>query len=144
MQIPEQMISLPREPFQREFTPEEDGAIPGDNLDDTMDWFQQPEPASRGPPRQLRSRTIGSISWDSFYGYRIYDVGEGNVQEEIRKPLPVESPTSWYGLELKEEWTDHTGDLLYESKPLGEESIETRSEDKDAQVLGKSISKKNH
>ena len=35
-QRPEEVISLPGEPFQREFTPEENGTIPEDNLDDAM------------------------------------------------------------------------------------------------------------
>ena len=74
------------------------------------------------------------------FGYRTYDVSEGNVQEEIRKPLPTEPQASWYGLESRRKWTDHTRDLLYDSKPVGEESIETKSEEKDAQVSGRTIS----
>ena len=51
----------------RMLEPESD-QIPEEPLDDTMDWFQQEEPVRRRPPRQLRSRTIGQVKWDSTHG----------------------------------------------------------------------------
>ena len=138
-QIPEQATSLPGEPFQREFTPEENGVIPEDNLDDAVSWFQQPEPERRRPPRQLRSRTIGSISWDSILGYRPYDMGEGIVQEEIQEPLPTKPQISWYGWEAKKKWTDHTRNLLHDPRLVGEESIESRSTGRGAVIATSTV-----
>ena len=89
MQPPEHLISYPGEPFQREFTPEEGELSLTEMVDETMDWFQQEEPVRRRPPRQLRSRTIGQVIWDSEFGYRVYDAEEGTLQEEIRELLPI-------------------------------------------------------
>ena len=69
-QPPEHLTSLPESPFQREFAPDESDQRPEEPLDDTMDWFQQEEPVRRRPPRQLRSRTIGQVKWDSTHGVR--------------------------------------------------------------------------
>ena len=125
MQPPEHLISLPGEPFQREFTPEE-GLPPVEAVDETMDWFQQEEPVRRRPPRQLRSRTIGQIRWDSKFGYRNYDAEEGTLQEEIQELLPTESQGSWYGLNARKGWSDHTRHLLYDPKPIGDEATDMR------------------
>ena len=128
MQPPEQLISLPARPFQREFTPE-DGEAPSaeaEAVDDTMDWFQQEEPVRRRPPRQLRSRTIGQVTWDSKFGYRKYDVEEGTLLGEIQESLPTESQGSWYGLDAKRRWTDQVRHLLYDPKPIVDEAIDMR------------------
>ena len=83
-------------------------------VDETMDWFQQEEPVRRRPPRQLRSRTIGQVIWDSEFGYRVYDAEEGTLQEEIRELLPTESQSSWYGLEARKRWSDGIRHLLHD------------------------------
>ena len=98
--------------------------------------FKQPEPERRRPPRQLRSRTIGSISWDSNLGYRPYDMGEGIVQEEIQEPLPTKPQISWYSREAKKGWTDHIRNLLHDPRPVGEES---RSTERDAVVATSTV-----
>ena len=116
-------ISLPGEPFQREFTPEEDEMPQLETVDDTMGWFQQEEPVRRRPPRQLRSRTTGQIRWDSEVGCRTYDVEEGILQEEIQQSLSGESLNSWYGPEERKGWSDHVRYLLYDPRPIGEEAV---------------------
>ena len=65
---------------------------------------------------------------------------KGRSRGRIREPLPLQSQTSWYDLKTRESWTDRIRDLLCESRPFGEESIETRSEQKDVQTLENSIS----
>ena len=85
-----------------------------------MDWFQQEEPVSRRTPRQLRSRTIGQIRWDSKFGYRNYDTEEGILQEEIQGLLPTEPQGSWYGSETKIGWSDHIRHLLYDPRRIGD------------------------
>ena len=52
-----------------------------------MDWFQQEEPVRHRPPRQLRSRTIGQVKWDSTHGVRMYDAETGVIQDETREPI---------------------------------------------------------
>ena len=103
-------VSLPATPFQREFTPEE-GENATEVVDDTMDWFQQEEPIRRRPPRQLRSRTIGQVTWAPKYGYRNYDAGEGVLLEEIQELLLEKPQGSWYGPNT--EWNDQVRHLLY-------------------------------
>ena len=129
VQPPEHLISYPGEPFQREFTPEEGGLSPTEVVDETMDWFQQEEPVRRRPPRQLRSRTIGQVIWDSEFGYRVYDAEEGTLQEEIREVLPTESQNSWYGLEAKKRWSDDIRHLLHDPRPVEFEMTDMRVED---------------
>ena len=124
-QPPEQLISLPARPFQREFIPDE-GEAEAEAVDDTMDWFQQEEPVRRRPPRQLRSRTIGQVTWDSKFGYRNYDVEEGILLGEFQELLPTESQGSWYGMDTKERWTDQVRQLLYDPKPSPEETTDMR------------------
>ena len=124
-QPPEQLISLPARPFQREFTPDE-GEAEAEAVDDTMDWFQQEEPVRRRRPRQLRSRTIGQVTWDSKFGYRNYDVEEGILSGEFQELLPTESQGSWYGMATKERWTDQVRQLLYDPKPSPEETTDMR------------------
>ena len=127
---PADLIQLPGEPFQREFTPEEDEMPQLEAVDDTMGWFQQEEPVRRRPPRQLRSRTIGQIRWDSEVGCRTYDVEEGILQEEIQQSLSGESLNSWYGPEERKGWSDHVRHLLYDPRPIGEETgyLDTKGE----------------
>ena len=115
---PLEHISLPGEPFQREFTPEEGEIPPGEPVDDTMDWYQREEPVRRRPPRQLRSRTIGQVKWDPRIEYRDYDVEEGTVQGDTHGMLPDESKPSWYGLNAKEEIPNHLRELLHDPKPI--------------------------
>ena len=81
-----------------------------------MSWFQEPEPERRRPPRQLHSRTIGKIPWDSHFGDRTYDVENDTFQEEVLEQLPDEPKNSWYGLEARREWTDHIRKLLHDPK----------------------------
>ena len=83
-----------------------------------MDWFQQEEPIRRRPPRQLRSRTIGQVTWASEYGYRNYDAGEGVLSEEIQELLPNKPQVSWYGQNTR--W-DQVRHLLYDPRPSIEE-----------------------
>ena len=82
-----------------------------------MDWFQQEEPIRRRPPRQLRSRTIGQVTWASEYGYRNYDPGEGVLSEETRELLPNKPQGSWYGSNTR--W-DEVRHLLYDPRPSPE------------------------
>ena len=84
-----------------------------------MDWFQQEEPIRRRPPRQLRSRTIGQVTWASEYGYRDYDTEEGVLSEETRKLLPNKTQGSWYGPDTERD--DKLRHLLYDPKPSPEE-----------------------
>ena len=89
-------------------------------VDDTMGWFQQEEPVRRRPPRQLRSRTIGQVTWDSKFGYRNYDIEEGVLSREIQELLPIKSQDSWYGVDTKERWTEQVRQLLYDPRPNSE------------------------
>ena len=123
------MISFPEAPFQREFTPDESEQIPGEPLDDTMDWFQQEEPVRRRPPRQLRSRTIGQVKWDSTHGIRMYDAETGIIQDEVREPILEESQRSWYGSNVKKRCSDHIRSLLQDPKPSGDEEANVSMED---------------
>ena len=84
-----------------------------------MDWFQQEEPIRRRPPRQLRSRTIGQVTWASEYGYRNYDAEEGVLLEEIQELLLDKPQGSWYGPNTG--WNDQTRHLLYDPRPNPEE-----------------------
>ena len=95
-----------------------------------MDETMQEEPVRRRPPRQLRSRTIGQVKWDSFFGYRNYDNDEGTLQDEVREPLPSEHRGSWYGLNARKGWSDHTHNLLHDPKPIGDEAVDIRMEEK--------------
>ena len=127
--LPPEHISLPGEPFQREFTPEE-GEMPSiEAIDDTMGWFQQEEPIRRRPPRQLRSRTIGQIRWDSKVGCRTYDAEEGILQEEIYLSLPSESSGSRYGWDARRGWSDLLRHLLYDPRPIGNEVVHAKTEE---------------
>ena len=128
-QSPEHLISLPEAPFQREFTPDESERILGEPLDGTMDWFQQEEPVRRRPPRQLRSRTIGQVKWDSTHGVRTYDPEMGILQDETHEPILDENKESWYGLKVRERCTDHIRALLQDPKPLGNEGTDLHMED---------------
>ena len=122
-------ISLPEAPFQREFTPDENEQRPEEPLDGTMDWFQQEEPVRRRPPRQLRSRTIGQVKWDSTYGVRAYDVETGILQDEIQEPTLGKGQWSWYGRKARERCSDHLRALLHDPRPIGEEAIGFEMED---------------
>ena len=124
-QPPEHSISLPEAPFQREFTPDESDQIPEEPLDDTMDWFQQEEPVRRRPPRQLRSRTIGQVKWDSTHGVRTYDAETGILQDETLG----ENQRSWYGTKVREWCSDHLRVLLQDPRPPGDEGIDLEMED---------------
>ena len=128
MQPPEQLISLPGEPFQREFTPEEGDTLPGEAVDDTMDWYQREEPVRRRPPRQLRSRTIGQVTWDPRIEYRDYDVKEGTVQGDTHGILPDESKPSWYGSNMKEEKSEYIRELLHDPRPIEEHTTDCLQE----------------
>ena len=110
---------LPEAPFQRDFTPDESDQNPEEPLDDTMDWFQQEEPVRRRPPRQLRSRTIGQVKWDSTHGVRAYDVETGTLQDEIKEPILGENQKSWYGMKIRERYSDHLRSLLRDPRPPG-------------------------
>ena len=123
------MISLPEAPFQREFTPDEGDQKPEEPLDDTMDWFQQEEPVRRRPPRQLRSRTIGQVKWDSTHGVRAYDVETGTLQDEIKEPILGENQRSWYGMKARERYSDHLRSLLRDPRPPGDGGIDLEMED---------------
>ena len=124
----EHLPSLPEAPFQREFAPESD-QIPGEPLDDTMDWFQQEEPVRRRPPRQLRSRTIGQVKWDSTHGVRTYDIETGLLQDETQEPIGRETQASWYGSKVKEQHSEHIWLLLQDPRPLGDEEADLKMED---------------
>ena len=89
-----------------------------------MDWFQQEEPVRRRPPRQLRSRTIGQVKWESTHGVRAYDVETGVLQDEIKEPLLDETQKSWYGMSTKGRYSDHLRSLLRDPKPPGSEEID--------------------
>ena len=128
-QPPEHLISLPEAPFQREFTPDESDQKPEEPLDDTMDWFQQEEPVRRRPTRQLRSRTIGQVKWDSTHGVRTYDIETGVLQDEIQKPILGENQRSWYGTKVRERCSDHLRILLRDPRPPGDEEIDLEMED---------------
>ena len=128
MQPPEHMISLPGEPFQHEFTPEEGEIPPGESVDDTMDWYQREEPVRRRPPRQLRSRTIGQVKWDSRIEFRDYDVEEGTVQGDTHGMLTDELKPSWYGLNTKEEISNHLRELLHDPKPIEDHTTDDLGE----------------
>ena len=123
------MISFPEAPFQREFTPDEGEQTPGEPLDDTMDWFQQEEPVRRRPPRQLRSRTIGQVKWDSTHGVRMYDAETGVIQDETREPVLEEGQESWYRSKVKRRYSDHIRSLLQDPRPHGNEEISFNMED---------------
>ena len=129
IQPPEHLSSLPEAPFQREFTPDENDQIPGEPLDDTMDWFQQEEPVRRRPPRQLRSRTIGQVKWDSTHGVRTYDAETGILQDETQEPILGEDQRSWYGTKVIERCSDHLRVLLQDPRPPGDEGRELEMED---------------
>ena len=94
-----------------------------------MDWFQQEEPVRRRPPRQLRSRTIGQVKWDSTHGVRTYDVETGILQDEIQEPILGENQRSWYGTKVRERCSDHLRILLQDPRPPGEEGIDLEMED---------------
>ena len=128
-QPPEQLVSLPEAPFQREFTPDEGDQELEEPLDDTMDWFQQEEPVRRRPPRQLRSRTIGQVKWDSTHGVRAYDVETGTLQDEVREEILGEHQKSWYGTKAREQYSDHQQILLRDPRPPGEGEIDLEMED---------------
>ena len=101
-----------------------------------MDWFQQEEPIRRRPPRQLRSRTIGQVTWAPEYGYRNYDAGEGVLFEEIQELLLDKPQGSWYGPNTG--WNDQVRHLLYDPRPNPEELtdvpvVEVVREDPDVQ-----------
>ena len=120
---------LPEAPFQREFTPDESDQIPEEPLDDTMDWFQQEEPVRRRPPRQLRSRTIGQVKWDSTHGVRTYDADTGILQDETQEPILGENQRSWYGSKVKERCSDYVRVLLQDPRPPGDGGIDLKMED---------------
>ena len=128
-QPPEHLISLPEAPFQREFTPDENEQRPEEPLDGTMDWFQQEEPVRRRPPRQLRSRTIGQVKWDSTCGVRVYDVETGVIQDEIQEPTLGKGQRSWYGIKVGKRCPDHLLTLLHDPRPISEEGIDFEMED---------------
>ena len=128
-QPPDHLISFPEAPFQREFTPDENEQTPGEPLDDTMDWFQQEEPVRRRPPRQLRSRTIGQVKWDSTHGVRMYDAETGAIQDETREPVLEEGQESWYRSKVKRRYSDHIRSLLQDPRPHGNEEISFNMED---------------
>ena len=94
-----------------------------------MDWFQQEEPVRRRPPRQLRSRTIGQVKWDSTHGVRTYDVETGILQDELQEPILGENQRSWYGTKVGERCSDHLRILLQDPRPPGEEGIDLEMED---------------
>ena len=128
-QTPDHLISLPETPFQREFTPDENEQTPEEPLDDTMDWFQQEEPVRRRPPRQLRSRIIGQVKWDSTHGVRLYDAETGVIQDETREPILEEDQRSWYKSKLKRRYSDHIRSLLQDPRPYGDEEIQLNMEE---------------
>ena len=117
-QPPEHLTNLPEAPFQREFTPDENEQRPEEALDGTMDWLQQEEPVRRRPPRQLRSRTIGQVKWDSTCSVRTYDVETGVVQEESQEPTLGKGQKSWYGIKARERCSDHLRTLLHDPRPI--------------------------
>ena len=94
-----------------------------------MDWFQQEEPVRRRPPRQLRSRTIGQVKWDSTCGVRTYDVETGVPQDESQEPTLDKGQRSWYGIKARERCSDHLRTLLHDPRPIGEEGIDFEMED---------------
>ena len=94
-----------------------------------MDWFQQEEPVRRRPPRQLRSRTIGQVKWDSTHGVRAYDNETGALQDEIREPILDETQKSWYGRKTRGRYSDHLRSLLRDPRPPGSEEIDLEMED---------------
>ena len=98
-------------------------------VDGTMDWFQQEEPIRRRPPRQLRSRTIGQIRWDSKVGCRTYDAEEGILLEEIYVSLPSESSGSWYGWDARKGWSDPLRQLLYDPRPVVNEVVHVETDE---------------
>ena len=94
-----------------------------------MDWFQQEEPVRRRPPRQLRSRTIGQVKWDSTHGVRLYDAETGAIQDETREPTLEEDQRSWYKSKLKRRYSDHIRSLLQDPRPHGDEEIQFNMEE---------------
>ena len=128
-QPPDHLVSFPEAPFQREFTPDGSEQTPGEPLDDTMDWFQREEPVRQRPPRQLRSRTIGQVKWDSTHGVRMYDAETGAIQDETREPILEEGQRSWYGSKVKRRCSDHIRSLLQDPRPPENEEIHFSMED---------------
>ena len=122
---------LPEAPFQREFTPDESDQVPEEPLDDTMDWFQQEEPVRRRPPRQLRSRTIGQVKWDSTHGVRTYDAETGILQDETQEPIVGETQRSWYESKVRERCSDYVRVLLQDPRPPGDEGADLKMEDEE-------------
>ena len=94
-----------------------------------MDWFQQEEPVRRRPPRQLRSRTIGQVKWDSTHGVRAYDVENGILKDEIKEPILGENQNSWYGTKVRERCSDHLRILLRDPRPPGDGEMDLEMED---------------
>ena len=82
----------------------------------------------RRPPRQLRSRTIGQVTWDPRIEHRDYDVKEGTVQGDTHGILPDESKPSWYGSNMKEEKSEHIRELLHDPRPIEEHTTDCLQE----------------
>ena len=74
----------------------------------------------RRPPRQLRSRTIGQVTWDPRIEYRDYDVKEGTVQGDTQGILPDESKPSWYGSTVRDSNSEYIRELLHDPRPIEE------------------------